>query len=321
MATAAAEYDASWKHALEHYLKPFLALLFPTVHDAIDWHRPPEFQVRELARLTRKARRGRRYVDFLVKVWLRTGVECRLLLHIEVQSQRDDGLPERVYVYNNRIRDNLELPAISLAVLADADPDWRPDSWVWGQLGFELSCRFPVVKLLELGADWDRLEASTNPIATVVMAHLKSQETKDDAVLRRWWKSRLFRRLFELAYERRDILLLYEFLDGVLKLPTSLENAFLNEAEQLEQERNMPIVTSAERRGLAKGLERGLQEGMLRQLLHVLELRFGDLPADLAAVLGELAPVRLEDLMTAALSAASIDRFRAQLSDDDARPS
>jgi hypothetical protein len=31
------EYDSPWKEALERYLEPFMALLFPEIHGNIDW--------------------------------------------------------------------------------------------------------------------------------------------------------------------------------------------------------------------------------------------------------------------------------------------
>ncbi|MEI2689585.1 MAG: hypothetical protein V9H69_07660 [Anaerolineae bacterium] len=68
----------------------------------------------------------------------------------------------------------------SLAVLADEQAGWRPQ-----QFGYELwGCRakldFPTVKLLDYRKQWSKLEFSVNPFATVVMAHLKAQETRRD---------------------------------------------------------------------------------------------------------------------------------------------
>ena len=317
MAVPRAEYDAAWKHALEHYLQPFLELLFPAVHDVIDWREPPEVHDRELARLTRKAAEGRRHVDLLVKVRLKSGVDCWVLVHVEVQSQKQDGFAERMYVYNYRIFDGMQLPVLSLAVLADRDPQWRPERFVFELAGVELSFRFPVVKLVELKAEWQRLEASHNPIATAVMAHLKSQETRDDPAGRRWWKSFLYRRLHGLGYRRRDIILLYEFIDGVLKLPNALERKFEREIVQFERERHMPIVSTIERKGIEKGREEGRREAALRHLRHLLRFRFGDIPAELEAAFGELGRERAEELITVALQANSIASFTAHLSEPD----
>ena len=39
--------------------------------------------------------------------------------------------------------------------------------------------------------DWSSLEGNRNPFSTVVMAHLKAQETKKDYEIRKDWKLRL----------------------------------------------------------------------------------------------------------------------------------
>jgi hypothetical protein len=46
------------------------------------------------------------------------------------------------------------------------------------------------------------LEASRNPFATIVMAHLKTQETRHDVAERHVWKFRLIRRLYEQGYAK-----------------------------------------------------------------------------------------------------------------------
>jgi hypothetical protein len=101
---------------------------------------------------------------------------------------------------------------------------------------------------------WEELEASANPFAIVVMAHLKTKETRKDPEARKEWKFRLTRRLYEQGFARQDILNLYRFLDWLLVLPEGLKQAFRSELEQYEQERNMPYVTSNEQ--LAKAEER-----------------------------------------------------------------
>jgi hypothetical protein len=95
--------------------------------------------------------------------------------------------------------------------------------------------------------------------------HLRTKATREDAQLRKEWKFRLTRRLYEQDYKRQDILNLFRFLDWMMELPDGLKQAFRAELEQYEQERQMPYVTSIEK--LAKQEERQalalrmLQEG------------------------------------------------------------
>jgi hypothetical protein len=55
---------------------------------------------------------------------------------------------------------------------------------------------------------WSSLEASRNPFATVVMAHLTAQETRHDPAACQTRKLWLTRRLNKLGYDRQQVLVL-----------------------------------------------------------------------------------------------------------------
>jgi hypothetical protein len=97
------EYDSPWKEALESFFRDFLAFFFARVHAAVDWSRGYEALDKELLQIVRDAAVGRRFADKLFKVWLLNGQEAWILIHVEVQSQRDDGFAERMFVYHYRL--------------------------------------------------------------------------------------------------------------------------------------------------------------------------------------------------------------------------
>src|SRR5262245_55363191 len=115
----------------------FLDLLFPQVYTDIDWSRGYESLDKEFQQVVRPAEISRRYVDKLVKVWTKDGGECWVLIHVEVQTTRDPEFAKRVYVYNYRVFDRYDRPVASLAVLADDDLNWRPNSFHNRQFGCE----------------------------------------------------------------------------------------------------------------------------------------------------------------------------------------
>jgi hypothetical protein len=125
--SSAIDYDNPWKEALRRYLRSFMRLCFPQVEPAIDWSREPQFLDKELQQVTRDAESGKQYVDMLVQVWLTDGSEEWILLHIEVQHRPDPDFPTRLYRYNYRILDVYGKRVATLAILADADPRWRPN--------------------------------------------------------------------------------------------------------------------------------------------------------------------------------------------------
>ena len=158
------DYDSPWKDALDRFFRPCLAFFFPHAHADIDWSRGYQMLDKELQPIVRRAAAGRLYVDKLVKVYLKDGREQWLLIHIEVQARRDGDFPVRMHVYNHRIFDRYGRETVSLAILADDDPGWRPDRYETSRWGFRSLTEFPVVKLLDYAPRWEELESRPEPV-------------------------------------------------------------------------------------------------------------------------------------------------------------
>ena len=152
------DYDNPWKQALSLYFSDFIAFFFPKIHAEIDWTKPYEFLDKELQQVMRDDEIGKRVADKLVKVWLRDGSETWLLIHVEVQGQYQVIFPERMYVYNSRIFGLYRRQVVSLAVLADEDPSWRPQHYGHEIWGCRIMLEFPIVKLLDYRQRWQELE-------------------------------------------------------------------------------------------------------------------------------------------------------------------
>ena len=136
---------------------------------------------------------------------------------------------------------------VSLAVLGDDRRGWKPSQFGYQLWGTKIDFNFQVVKLLDYAERWSDLEASRNPFATIVMAHLKAQDTREERQERKKWKLTLIRRLYSLGYSREDVINLFHFIDWVMSLPAELEQEFWQEIQLMEEERRMPYITSVER--------------------------------------------------------------------------
>ena len=175
------DLDSPWKEALEHFLESFLALCFPEVHAGVDWTRGYQSLDKELQKITSDAAVGKRLADKLFKVWRADGKEAWLLIHVEVQGQPERKFAARMFKYYHRILDRYDRPVVSLAVLCDERRSWRPDRFVYNNLGCDLDFRFPMVKLIDYRRDEAALEQSANPFAAVILAQLKVLETRHAA--------------------------------------------------------------------------------------------------------------------------------------------
>jgi hypothetical protein len=234
------------------------------------------FLDKELQKIVPKAARGRLYVDKLVKVWRKNGREAWVLIHVEVQTQREADFPKRMYDYNTRLTHRYNRTVVSLAVLADDDPNWRPDHFEEELWGWSVLMRWPPVNLLDYANRVGELEGSQNPFAKVVLAHLKALETRQDPAGRRTWKIRLVRGLYERGFSSEDVRQLFRMIDWLMELPPRLEAAFRRELDTYEEGRRMPFVTSIER------------YGMLRMLEATLRTKFGEEGAALIPTIHEL---------------------------------
>jgi hypothetical protein len=253
------DFDSPWKEALELYFRAFLALFYPHIHADIYWSRDYVFLDKELQKSVPKAGRGRLYVDKLVKVWRKNGREAWVLIHIEVQAQREAGFPRRMYRYNTRLTERYNRTVVSLAVLADDDPNWRPDHFETELWGWSVRMGWPALKLLDYADRVAELEGSQNPFAKVVLAHLKTLETRGDPAGRRTWKLRLVRGLYERGFSKEDVRQLFHVIDWLMELPSPVQQRFEQELHEYEEGRRMPYVTSIERSGMRKLIEDALR--------------------------------------------------------------
>ena len=180
-----ADQDSPWKRILRLYFREAIEFFFPHISDQIDWNRPIDFLEKEFQQLTPDSEVGRRFADQLVRVYQKSGDSIILLIHLEVQAEPEPEFPKRMFTYVIRIFDYFNQEPISLAILCDADPDWRPNQYRFMTSGSSLEFNFTAIKLLDYQSRWDELEASQNVFATVVMTHLKTQETKRNLELRK----------------------------------------------------------------------------------------------------------------------------------------
>ena len=257
--------------------------------------------------MVRDADLGTRLADVLVKVWRHDGEESWLLIHIEVQGWPETDFPRRMFVYHYRIFDRYNRQVVSLAVLADDRPSWRPDRFIYDLWGCGLDFHFPAVKLLDFVGQEAVLEASDNPFALITRAHLATMQTRRDPATRHAGKIRLVRELYERGMSREDVLQLFRIIDWMMDLPEVLERLFKEEAEQIEQEKTMPYVTSVER--LAK------RDGQIEMLIQALERRFRTtVPEELATrIQGTTDATLLAQWLDLAYATGTLEEFQQRM--------
>lgn len=280
-----------------------MELCFPALAQDVDWSRKIEFLEQELKRISRRSATGDRYVDKLARLWLRNGIEQRVLLHLELQAQQRVAYEEHVFEYNVLARLFYKLPVVSVVILADSNAQWRPTTYKTALWGCEHTFQFPIVKLLDIACDEQALLTNPNPFSIVILAHVRSMQASKDVAAIYQWKKRLVQLGYERGYSRENIVDLFTFIDWVMVLPEEMEIKFEAELTEFEKEQRMEYVTSIERRGIEQGKKAGQANVIIRQLNR----RLSKLDSNLENSVRALDTTALESLAEALLDFQSIN--------------
>jgi len=280
--TARSEQDEAWKTVLTSHFQHFMHLLFSSIAQRIDWAQPVEFLDKELQKIQRRGRTGKRLADKLVKVAYNSGEEIWLLIHVEVQGRRDDQFAERMFIYYARIRDLYGKNVSSLAVLADTDESFRPASFQLETPGCQLQFSYAMAKLLDYRHRIDELEASDNPFAIVILTQLQAKLTEGKSRKRLQqrliWKKRIARLLYHKGWDGDDIRLLFSIMDYMITLPETLEADYEGYIDAMDEDSGMALISNRERKAEQRGIGIGETKGEANTLLALAKLKFGPLP-------------------------------------------
>ncbi len=258
--------DSAWKDVLNVWFKEFMEFFYPELAKKIDWSAGYETLDKELQKVGLESKSGKRFVDKLIKVQSIEGEEFWVLLHIEVQGTKQNDFEKRLFGYYYRLYDRYGMPIVTLVVLTDSNPTWRPSTYrstVWGKE--ILHFQFFTVKLLDYVDQYEVLAESKNPFCIIVLAQLAALKTGNKtqkAINNRFvMKRNLTRMLYDGGLDRDGILSLYKFIDFVLTLPKDLEIRYNDYIHEIEEERTMTYITTAERIGMEKGYQLGIEKG------------------------------------------------------------
>ena len=275
------DYDGAWKDLLHRRLREVLACYFPAVAGAIDWSVTPEFLEQELRALAVESSRVNNRTDLLVRVRLRDGDLQVLYLHIEVQSFREPGFAQRMARSFHGIRASCGEDVVTLVVLADLDPTWKPVEYRYERLGCETIFRFPCCKLLEI---LPQMEGDISFPALAARAQIEALRTSRHPDKRRIVRWRLTRSLYDSGYGRAEIQEAFRLLAWMMRLPEPELLTFRQELIDYEKAKGMPVLTDIEEYVMKEARQEGRQEGLLVGKIQLLQEMLGEEVAEADAL-------------------------------------
>jgi hypothetical protein len=216
-----------------------------------------------------------------------------------------------MYTYNYRAAELYDKFVVSLAVLGDTIPTWRPNRYAKSVLDCSLSFTFPSVKLMDYEQSWHELESNSNPFAIITMAHLKTKATTSNLTQREEWKWQFIRGLYERGFTKQQIVKLFDIIDTMMTLPEQLQKRLVAKINRFEEERKMALVSPTVQ--LAR--EEGEIIGEQKVIIRLLNRRLGEIEAPMIEQIRKLPVAQLEELAEALLDFSTVTDLEQWLRD------
>ena len=286
----AQDYDVAIKKVVKNFPQDYVRLVFKSEATKI-----------ELLNIELPA--AKHYTDVLVKV---TVAGETFIFHLEFFSSYEKDVPARMYGYSARIATIYpELGIYGVALYLNEEDRDKPfpdfyEKWILGER--RSYHKFDVIKVWELAAD-DVLRQQIIGLLPVIalMKHKQDETEKDiraaiDLVQQKVEDAGLRAEMFAALYLFSGLKQLRAFVAKLLKEANMLE--LLKKSESYQE-----ILSEGEVKGESKGL--------IRSILALLRMRFGDLPEDFSMRLQGLMPSQLDGLVVNATSIENLSAFEA----------
>lgn len=261
--------DILWKGIIETLIEDFLAFFYPNEVHLFAFQKGITYLDKELAQLFPEHGDDARKVDKLIQIYLKTGEKKWILIHIEVQGYIDRQFPERLFIYNHRIRERYQKDIGVMAIFTDNNPGYKPDTYTKEFLGTKHFFQYRTYKVLEQNEE--ELLVSKNPFAWVVLATLtalKSGKMNDQNI----WQIKydLVRLLYKQAYPKEKIIALFTFINYYIRFEnpentTNFAQHILLTYEPNSQ--NMGIYEILIEEAKEKGIDLGIEKEKIEVIL------------------------------------------------------
>ncbi|MFD2523996.1 RpnC/YadD family protein [Emticicia soli] len=257
--------DSLWKAIIEDVFDDFLRFFFHQADELFAMEKGFEFLDKELEQLfpPQNDSFAPKYVDKLVKVFMKDGREEWILVHIEVQGYKDKLFAERMFTYYYRIFDKYNKPITAFAIFTDDNLKHYPNKFEKSFLGTSISYKYNTYTIAEQSEQ--ELVTSNNPFAIVILAvkaALKSKRINELEVFQ--LKVDLAKTLLQKQFSKEKIRALMNFLKYHIRFDN--EETIIRFDKEIElltgKSKTMGIEEFLINRATEEGKKIGLEEGI-----------------------------------------------------------
>ncbi|MEO6686413.1 MAG: hypothetical protein ABIN24_10620 [Dyadobacter sp.] len=267
--------DILLKSAFEESFSDLLYFFFKNADIVFDFERGFDFMDKELAELfpDLEKRGGNRFVDMLVKTYLKTGAEEYILVHIEIQDGAVKNFPQRMFQYYYRILDRFEVEVAALAVFTGKLNQKPSSEYRKKFLGTEIIYRYNSYHIFD--HDEDQLIEMDNLFALVILTAQKG------SLADKIPESKLGEQRLEIVralvkskrYDNEKIRRFLYFLKTFIYIENpEINSKFDNEVDILTgNEKGMGIIEAIKMITLEEGIEKGIATGEYNKTYEIVK--------------------------------------------------
>ncbi|MBH8555219.1 DUF4351 domain-containing protein [Nostocaceae cyanobacterium CENA357] len=291
------DHDRLFKELIQTFFWEFIELFLPEVLDYVTKD-SLIFLPEEI--FTDVTSGDKRKIDLLAQVKFREQ-DTYFLIHLENQAYNQKEFERRMFHYFARLDSKYLLPIFPIVIFSYDEPK-RPEKSQY-KVNFLnrkiLEFNYVAIQLNNL--NWRIFLNQPNPVAAALMAKMEFKLEERVRV-----KLECLRMLVTLKLNPAKIELISGFIDIYLRLNATEEQELeteLKQANLVEEEQIMEIVTSWMEKGIEQGIEQGEQKIIKRQLKR----RFNNIDSALENRVNGLSSEQLENLADAIFDFQSLE--------------
>jgi len=304
--------DQLYKVLLQNFFKEFVDLFLPFFFSKLDFTKT-EFLLQEM--FTDIPRGSRKQLDLVVKVKFKgKGDEKVIIIHIEVEAQKNPGISKRMFKYFAQLYLRYEMDVIPIVIFAD-DHKWKKPIDREYKIKFDetyLAFHYKKIKLKEL--DYRKYLTGNNPLAYALMVKMGFDKKERLKV-----KAEALRLILTTRVNEAKQSILINFINESMVLNQEDERKF---SKMIDQNKNYDevkeMITTYEEKGIKKGIEKGIEKGMQILILKQIEKRFGSLSPEIEKHIKAIKDSKkLDQLGLELLDIKNLDELKCRLTQLD----
>ena len=273
--------DSLLKAAFEELFPYLLRFCFSGADKIFDFSKDFVFLDKELSELFPELEKkgGSRFVDLLVKVFLKDGKEEWILVHIEIQGGSTKDFPKRMFQYWYRIYDRYNVDVTALAIFTGNGQQKRPSQFYKSYLGTKILYEYNVYHILDHTEA--ELLAMDNPFALIVLAAqkalLQGKIAEEELAGHRLTIARAL--IQSKKFSHKKIAKLLFFLKNFLYIGNEeINRNFDEQIHQLTGKKiTMGIIETIKKiereEGIEIGIEKGIEKGKEQVVQNLLSIK------------------------------------------------